>query len=231
MKERLKNLDIKQFILFFVMLGVAAITAALLFAFNDGVKFIYLLGVFATSLIPLLFPLYYVLFGKKLPLFVCAAVCVHIVCAANAGTAMRVYDRVMWWDLFCHGFFGFNAALIVFAVMADCEGIKINPVFVMLIALSVALALGVFWEIAEYLFDRLLGSDAQRVAESVALGKSPLADTMEDLMITVAGVAVFVLFFIADKLSRGRMFVRLNILKPRESAGNNETQGNGIRDI
>ena len=194
------------------MLIAAGITAVIYFLRNgEPVPALYFLAALATSLAPLLFPLYYLLTGKKIPLAICVTVCVHLACAAHLGTVLKFYDTFKWWDLLCHGYFGFNAALIVFWFMADSGKIRLNPVWLVFLALSVALALGALWEIVEYITDRLFDGDAQRVQESLALGKSPMKDTMEDLMITVAGAAVFAALVLADFFSKGKLFSRLGL--------------------
>ena len=171
----------------------------------------YLAGALATAAIPLFFPLLWVMFGKKIPVFICINICVHLVCAADLGTVLKFYDMFAWWDLFAHGYFGFNAALITYWFLASNGEVKLKPVYVMLFALSVALALGALWEITEYITDCIFSADSQRVAESIALGKSPVADTMEDLMITVAGVAVLAVLFMADCFTKQKLFRKLGI--------------------
>ena len=59
------------------------------------------------------------------------------------------------------------------------------------------------WEVFEYICDNLLGNDAQGVRNYVG-GEgvpSPLADTMEDIMITAVGVFVFYFAVFIDKLN------------------------------
>ncbi len=219
MTEKTNKVKITQFIPFFIMLIAAGITAVIYFLRNgEPVPALYFLAALATSLAPLLFPLYYLLTGKKIPLAICVTVCVHLACAAHLGTVLKFYDTFKWWDLLCHGYFGFNAALIVFWFMADSGKIRLNPVWLVFLALSVALALGALWEIVEYITDRLFDGDAQRVQESLALGKSPMKDTMEDLMITVAGVAVFAALVLADFLSKGKLFSRLGLSAEKVAA-------------
>ena len=62
------------------------------------------------------------------------------------------------------------------------------------------LGVGALWEIWEYACDTIGGGDSQRVQEALALGISPVADTMEDLMITFVGVIFFYLFLYLDKI-------------------------------
>lgn len=64
---------------------------------------------------------------------------------------------------------------------------------------------GALWEIFEYLGDTWFDLDSQRVQESIALGKSPVADTMEDLMITLVGIAVFFIIYIIDKKRNSKL--------------------------
>lgn len=41
--------------------------------------------------------------------------------------------------------------------------------------------------------------------ESIGFGKSPVADTMEDLMITLVGIAVFFIIYIIDKKRNSKL--------------------------
>lgn len=222
MTDKKNKLKITQFISFFVMLGATALTAVIYIACNkEPVPALYLLAALATALVPLLFPMYFLLTGKKIPIVICVTVCVHLACAAHLGTVFKFYDAVKWWDLLCHGYFGFNATLIVFWLLIDSGKIKINVAWLLFLAFGVALAFGALWEIIEYVTDRMFGSDAQRVQESIALGKSPVKDTMEDLMITVAGAAVFAALVLADFFSKGKLFSRLG-LRGKSIAEQNE---------
>lgn len=64
---------------------------------------------------------------------------------------------------------------------------------------------GALWEIFEYLGDTWFDLDSQRVQESIGLGKSPVADIMEDLMITLVGIAVFFIIYIIDKKRNSKL--------------------------
>lgn len=64
---------------------------------------------------------------------------------------------------------------------------------------------GALWEIFEYLGDTWFDLDSQRVQESIGFGKSPVADTMEDLMITLVGIAVFFIIYIIDKKKNSKL--------------------------
>lgn len=202
-----------QFIPFAVLMVCAGVTTVVYAVCITEQEVMTYLALYASTLVPLLFPLYTFLFKKTLPLVVCVAVCVHIVCACELGTALHFYDRLGWWDLFAHGFFGFNAALTVFALLAQSKNIRVHSAWLLLGAFCVAMAFGAVWEITEYTVDCLMGSDVQRVAESIAAGKSPVADTMEDLIITVIGVAVFALAYVADLLTRGAIFRKLGLMQ------------------
>lgn len=212
-----------QFIPFAVLMVCAVVTTVVYAVCISEQEVMTYLALYASALVPLLFPLYTFLFKKTIPIAVCVAVCVHIVCACELGTALHFYDRWGWWDLFAHGFFGFNAALTVFALLAQSKNIRVHSAFLLLAAFCVAMAFGAVWEITEYTVDCLTGSDVQRVAESIAAGKSPVADTMEDLIITVIGVAVFALAYVADLFSRGTIFRKLGLTQPALHAANAQT--------
>lgn len=217
MKERWKSLRIVQFVPFFAALLCAVATVVVCVTVPRFRENAMLFAVMASSLAPLVFPLYYLFTGKDLPVFVWVSVTLHVVCAADLGTGLHVYDTLPWWDLFCHGYFGFNACLAVFVILVNAKNVRMHFAVAVLLAFCVTMALGALWEITEYITDNIMGTDAQRVAESIAAGKSPLADTMEDLMITVAGCAVFAVWWGIDTLCHRRLFTALRLI-PEASA-------------
>ncbi len=217
MKERFRRLSLRHFIPFFVMTAVAVVTVLLYTFTADTHEALTYVAVIGVVFVTLLFPLYTLVFGRTLPLFVCICVCVHITVSANIGTAFKVYDALPWWDLFAHGLFGFNASVIAVCIFRDFGEVK-SPVAGLLLALCVAMALGGFWEIIEYICDRITGGDTQRVAESIAAGKSPLADTIEDMMITLVGWCAYAVFFAVDNLCAHKVFRRLGLPAPAVDA-------------
>lgn len=82
---------------------------------------------------------------------------------------------------------------------------KTNEFLMSTYVVGFGMGFGALWEIFEYLGDTWFDLDSQRVQESIGLGKSPVADTMEDLMITLVGIAVFFIIYIIDKKRNSKL--------------------------
>lgn len=143
-------------------------------------------------------------FSIGFPRYLIILVCLHFVLAVYAGTALGMYGVFSWWDLFMHGFFGFLCCGILYYLYLRVE--KREPKFIhfaVLVLLTIAFA--AIWEIYEFLADLILHSDMQCVESALAQGISPLADTMSDILIAVAGAALFCAFlFVARLYARKR---------------------------
>ena len=133
------------------------------------------------------------------------AAAVFVFLASDLGSGLYFYDKFTWWDLVMHGAFGFLCCLAVFVLLVRWGGARLNPAGFMVIILMFTLGVAAMWEIWEYAVDSITGGDSQRVAESIAQGKSPLADTMEDIIIALAGCAAFYIALLIDKLCKYRV--------------------------
>ncbi|MFD1646948.1 hypothetical protein [Haloarchaeobius litoreus] len=112
-----------------------------------------------------------------------------------------LYDRIWWWDHLTHTFSATIVAVIaytvVWAVDVHREDIHLPPPFTGLFVLTFVVAMGVLWEVAEFL--------AREVA--IFLGQEPvlvlygLDDSMLDLLFNLLG-AVTVTVFATTRLRR-----------------------------
>lgn len=146
-----------------------------------------------------LMPLYELIFKKKFPLVLSAIITIHTICSLVCGTMFDFYEKIKWWDLFLHGSFGFYACFVAYYFYILCNAKSSKPFLYISYITGFSMGLAAMWEILEYSCDRILGTDLQRVGESIMYGKVPVADTMEDLIITLVGVLVFFLVNIIDK--------------------------------
>jgi len=110
------------------------------------------------------------------------------------GILVRAYDFVWWWDIMTHfmaiAVLALVVNLAVLAIGKRYPEIAIEPRRIPLVSLGLAIALGVLWEVLEFLFDGLLGMTMQY----------SLSDTAVDLSIDILGavsVAVLVPPFMA----------------------------------
>lgn len=188
---------------------LVGIIFCIIYAVVDGGNVMTYIELLGASLLPFVFPVYNIITKKPLPIILSVVTAVFVFCACDLGSAMGVYDKIRCWDLILHGVFGFVCSLIVFIFLIRWNGLQMSPFGFLLIIFAFTMGVAALWEVLEYITDRITGNDAQRVEESIALGKSPLADTMEDIMIAMAGSAVFYVTLALDKLINYKVYNRL----------------------
>ena len=160
--------------------------------------------VMASALVTAILPIISMLTEKEFPLILNVLIMVHILLASNLGSAMGFYDRFACWDLIMHGYFGFVAAVVLYVLLLKWNGGAMNRAGCMLLIFLGVMGAAAVWEIFEYTCDALLGGDAQRVQEALALGISPVKDTMTDMIVAVVGVMVFYVGLYVDKRCKNR---------------------------
>lgn len=172
-----------------VGLGViAGIVYGLTAVQTDALTYIKLI---AMAAVPFLFPVLGAVSRKPYSVAVNTAITVHIVLAGYLGIVLGFYNRVAGWDLLMHGLFGVVASAILYMLLLRWNGAALHP-----FGFHFTLCFGVMggaavWEIFEFVCDLTLGVDSQRVQEALALGISPIEDTMTDIVITAVGIAMF----------------------------------------
>ena len=181
---------------------------------------------FGSALIPAVFPLYQIIFKKHVPVALSAVVSVHIVLATFLGTVLYFYSTVSWWDLFMHGMFGFVGCVIAYSVIVALGGDKMHKIGFYIFIICAVMTCGVLWEIMEFTSDGLFGGNAQVTKDYNGVpyvGREAIMDTMEDLIITLAGIAVFYICVAADFLSK-KGIIRKILTVPSKTEENPETQ-------
>lgn len=139
------------------------------------------LATFGLSLLPVFFARR---FGIQLPVRFVGAIVLFIYATIFLGEAFDFYTRYPWWDVALHGgsamAFGLMGFLFVFVLF---EGDRYAaPAWAMaFIAFTFAVALGVLWEVFEFVMDASFGLNMQ---------KSGLVDTMWDLIVDVIGATL-----------------------------------------
>ena len=164
------------------------------------------LELLGAALLPLVIPVVSLFLKKPLPTAFAWALAVFVIMAVGMGTVMGLYDKISWWDLLLHGLSGLLCAIAIFMLIIRWGGAKLSPAGCMVIIAVFALGISGLWEIIEYAFDAISGNDAQKVAESLAAGKAGTADSMEDMMISLVGVAVFYIMLAVDKKFGYKLF-------------------------
>lgn len=119
------------------------------------------------------------------------------------GDVFNFYGRIPYWDSVLHTFSGVVIAYVGFIVIEYLDKeftipLSVSPLFMSLIVVSVALAIGAIWEIGEYTVDDIFHTNNQQYMESTRStlydeddiplqGHDALNDTMKDLMLDLAG--------------------------------------------
>ena len=105
------------------------------------------------------------------------------------GSAMDFYFRFPWWDKALHAGSGFLLGIVgcitLFVVnRTDRLPRGVRPSFLCLFGLTFSILLGVLWEIFEFAVDRVVPwTNMQR-------GETGVADTMNDLIVSLLGAVV-----------------------------------------
>ena len=195
-----KEKRILKWIPLFAALVLAVITLIVYSATTEERSVIMYPQIIATAFVPAIFPLIGNITKRDYPIFINVLILIHIVLANDLGSALGLYGRIGCWDLIMHGYFGFVFSVIMYMLLLQWNGDKLNRFgFMTLIFLSTSGA-AALWEVWEYLCDVVFGGDAQRVKEALANGVSPVSDTMTDIIIAFAGVLVFYITLYIDGL-------------------------------
>lgn len=183
-----------------VTLVLAAVTLMIYPHTVERIDPIVYVQVTATALISVILPLLGRLTKRPFPVLLNALIALHVVLASFLGSAMGFYKRIPWWDLLMHSLFGLVAAVALFILLLRQNGRALGAVTLLLVVFLSVMGLAALWEAFEYTADLVLGGDAQRVLEALKAGTPPIKDTMTDILITVAGVAVFYGGLLVDRL-------------------------------
>ncbi|MDE7105599.1 MAG: hypothetical protein K2O22_00355, partial [Anaeroplasmataceae bacterium] len=127
---------------------------------------------------------------------------IHLILALVLGSGFDFYDKIACWDMILHGYFGFLCSFFVFIILLNYDGKKMKPVLFFVIIFFITMGVAGLWEIYEFIMDRLLDGDAQRIQESIALGHTPVYDTMMDMIISILGIVIFYVAIAIDKFSK-----------------------------
>lgn len=141
------------------------------------------------------------------------------------GDVFNFYEKIPYWDSILHTFSGVLIAYIGFIIIKYLDKeytipLSVSPLFMCLIVVSVALAIGAVWEIGEYTVDDIFHTNNQQYMETTRgtlynqtdvplQGHEALADTMKDLMLDLGG-AVAVAIVEQKNLERKQKKALLN---------------------
>ena len=126
------------------------------------------------------------------------------------GDSLDLYGRIPWWDKLLHTESGLMLSIlalwIIHVIMAENDKyIILNRYFLSLFLILFSLGLGACWEIIEYSYDSLMGTNTQQFmatttgsivsAEDVPLcGHEALRDSMQDLILDFFGAFLVAIY-------------------------------------
>ncbi len=140
------------------------------------------------ALATLLLSLAPVLIGRwtdiDVPRWFVAAVVIFVGGTLFLGEVFDFYERLWWWDIMMHGVsaigFGLIGFILVF-MMFQGDRFAAPHFAIAFYAFCFAVAIGVLWEVFEYIMDQSFGLNMQ---------KSGLEDTMGDLIVNLFGATI-----------------------------------------
>ncbi len=204
MKRSKKEIYLKEWLLSCVVFLMAFVVLGVRYALYRDITPLLIVQILGSGLICFILPVLKVLLPKiDIPNSINFLIALNIILAMYIGNAMKVYNYLSWWDTFVHGFFGVICTYSLFAIFKDY---RISASVFYLLS---ALGLGAVWEIFEYSCDVIMGSDVQRVQESLDNHKLPQADTMEDLIITLITAFLTVVVVLSIRRFRSQRALRV----------------------
>ena len=139
----------------------------------------------------------------EVPLLLSTVIVVFCFSALVLGDGLDLYGRFRWWDKLLHAESGFVLSLaalwIIHLLMAENDKyIFFNKYFLSLFLIMFSLGFGALWEIVEYSYDSIAGTNTQQFMASTTgsifteqdvplCGHAALGDTMGDLILDFAG--------------------------------------------
>lgn len=131
-------------------------------------------------------------FKIELPTLLDFSIILFIFGTQYLGSAMDVYGKWHAWDTILHGLSGILFFYIGLTLLEEVRkkmgGEKIHPLIQILFGFFFVLAVGVVWEIFEFIADRYLGANMQRAIGEQ--GQNAILDTMTDLIAAFIGASV-----------------------------------------
>lgn len=207
----MKNKKLVDFIPFFVMTGLTAISLCIYLIPMHGQEPLKIFSLFVTLIASLIIPVINLIFKIRIPFIFNCLFALFCYVSISLGSVLRLYDYIPYYDKFLHTVFGFIGAFGIFTLLIYGKGKELKPwCFYIVIMLSV-IGIAGFWEIIEFICDIVAGSNMQRWLPDMAefgdltvseffKNYNPMVDTIWDMIVAVFGVVLFYVFMLIDKL-------------------------------
>ena len=180
-------------------------------------------------------------FKVEVPALLSIVIVLFCFCALVLGDGLDFYGKFPWWDSVLHGFSGVLLSMIalwlIHVIMAgNDKAIYFNKYFLALFLVMFSLGMGACWEIIEYTYDSISGTNTQQfmasttgslfTAEDIPLcGHAALRDTMTDLILDLVGsllVAIFGLFYHDKAIEKYDILIKMMKIDNEGIAENEE---------
>ena len=199
-----------------IIFGVLTIIFAIIYAVTDNrLKTVYI-QLALCLFVPAIFPVLGIITKRPFPLALTIMACYLVVVGIYFAKALNFYGFLSEYDKFLHTGFGLIGSAMIYTLLMRWGGDKLSPAGIVIIVFLGVLGIGAIWEIIEYVCSLITHEDPQRVlrildkilevgnAEKAwEQGLNPLDDTIWDLIVTVIGSAVFLIFYIVDRAALG----------------------------
>ena len=201
-----------------IIFGVLTIIFAVIYGVTDNsLKTVYI-QLALCLFVPAIFPVLGIITKKPYPMALTIMACYLVVVGIYFAKALNFYAFIPEYDKFLHTGFGLIGSAMMYTLLMRWGGDKLSPAGVVIIVFLGTLGVGAIWEIIEYVGSIITGEDPQRVLgilekimavgnvqEAWKQGLNPLQDTIWDLIVTVIGSAVFLIFYIVDRIFGGKL--------------------------
>ena len=222
-----------------VMMGLIFVLAGVGFFLNDDASiksnYLFICGQCALFLVVSFTPLFLKKLDLDIPDFVYIIFILFCMAHFFLGEILGFFALIKWWDALLHTFSGMLITLLSFSVInllnkANGDGFKLNIGFACLFAFSIAITIGVVWEIVEFVADSWFGLNMQRAYESTVsgargeafVGQGALKDTMKDLILDALGAIIVCTACSIFVVKKGVGVEKLSLIKRRKKKDKKE---------
>ena len=166
-------------------------------------------------------------FNIFVPISLSVVISVFAFGALVLGDGLDLYGRFTWWDSLLHTFSGallsYIALWLIHFIMAHNDKyIYLNKYFLALFLVCFAVAMGACWEMIEFTYDHLFGTNTQQFMATTTgsiigpddqplCGHEALIDSMVDLLLDLAGALLIAIYSILrhDRLKKNYALIQL----------------------
>lgn len=230
-RKRIKRLHRMNGVIFWVTLALAVINVGMLLVRDNSTweEIVFRGGQYLAMLLVLKLPsVLRMRFKLEVPAMLSTVIVLFCFCALVLGDGLDFYGRFPWWDSVLHVFSGVLLSMIalwlIHIIMAgNDKAIYFNKFFLFLFLVMFSVGMGACWEIIEYTYDSISGTNTQQFMASTTgslltpediplCGHAALGDTMTDLVLDLVGALLVAIvgFFRHDKVvERYDMIVKM----------------------